>query len=344
MSATVFHAGSPYEETIFVLLEQYRPGTRLVQYFDNLEAVEDQVALLGARSVLLHSSNGRELGAKFMTTREFVRQYLRGSTDRRRKPAGLYAVSPSGFNWPDNWNDISDHLRVFAGTCTLFDKSGLDHLVKQREKGVFVLGDPSLHGPFVNKFGIYTPNEDAGKKTHVSDHRYRLVLRSPKFAKAAAAAQAKALAAAPPPKRSSRLQATPATPLQVPVSVGALAGEAAPAPVAAPSLYEGIGTGRRGTSQVTTLEKITFTRENLETAEKQKLLTETLEKFLRAVEADPTTQFPFKRSKEGGPLNEAKVVADFLNAGKHGVKKKKAEEMLRAVCKLRGVTSEYFEE
>ena len=105
-----------------------------------------------------------------------------------------------------------------------------------------------------------------------------------------------------------------------------------------------LGPSRKTKVQLTSLEDVVFTRENLETAEKQKLLTETLEKFLRAVEADPTTQFPFKRSKEGGPLNEAKVVADFLNAGKHGVKKKKAEEMLRAVCKLRGVTSEYFEE
>ena len=120
----------------------------------------------------------------------------------------------------------------------------------------------------------------------------------------------------------------------------------APAPVAAPSLYDGVGVGRRSAAHMMTLEKITFTRENLETAEKQKLLTETLEKFLRAVEADPSTKFPFKTSKAdpNGPCNEKKVVADFLNAGKEGGKKKRAVAMLRAVCELRGVQSEYLNE
>ena len=95
---------------------------------------------------------------------------------------------------------------------------------------------------------------------------------------------------------------------------------------------------------MTTLEEITFTAANLKTAEKQELLTGKLETFLRDVAADPTTKLPLKTSRTDGPLNEAKVVADFLGAGKTGAKKKKAEAMLRAVCKLRGVQSEYFDD
>ena len=45
-----------------------------------------------------------------------------------------------------------------------------------------------------------------------------------------------------------------------------------------------------------------------------------------------------------GPCNERKVVADFLKAGKSGNKKERAVAMLRAVCELRGVQSEYLNE
>ena len=103
--------------------------------------------------------------------------------------------------------------------------------------------------------------------------------------------------------------------------------------------------GRRGTAHIRTLEEITFTAANIKTEETQKLLTETLETFLRDVAADPDTKFPLKTTKRGdASLNESKTVADFLKAGKIGGKKKKAEDMLKAVCKLRGVTSEYFRE
>lgn len=333
MSATIFYAGSPYQDLVFVLLEPFISGTRRVHYFEDLEEAKDDVARLGARCVLLRSSNDHARDGT-MSQDDFIRDYLRCSTDSRRKPADLCAVSPEDYCWPENYHDIGPPKQVFVVTCSLFDRSGLRHLVEQWEQGVIVLGDPELHGAFVEDFGIYTPNPNAG-------HKERRVLRNPKFAKALSGV------AAAPLKRSVRLKTTTAASVQAPASVDGLVEEAAPAPVNAPSLYDGVDVGRRSAAQMTSLEDVTFTAKNLKTAAMQKLLTEKLENFLLVdFPADPSTKLPFKTSKADreGPRNEVKVVADFLNAGKTGAKKKKAEAMLRAVCELRGVQSEYFKE
>ena len=80
-------------------------------------------------------------------------------------------------------------------------------------------------------------------------------------------------------------------------------------------------------------------------AEMQKLLTQKLEKFLLVdLPADRTTKFPLSESKIDKNRDEKRAVALFLGAGHRGSKKVKAEDMLRAVCKLRGVQSEYFNE
>ena len=122
--------------------------------------------------------------------------------------------------------------------------------------------------------------------------------------------------------------------------------EAAPAPVAAPSLYGGVGLSRQSAAQMISLADVTFTLESLERSEVQDLLKEKLETFLRAVEADPTTRFPVKtsRSEQDGPRNEKKWVCKFLGVDQTLSKKAMAVEMLKAVCKLRGVQSEYLDE
>lgn len=98
-----------------------------------------------------------------------------------------------------------------------------------------------------------------------------------------------------------------------------------------------LGPSRKTKVQLTSLEDVVFTRENLETAEKQKLLTETLEKFLK----DPKTTFPLKTSVDEN-LNESVIVARFLGAGGKGNKKKKAEDMLDKLYTLRNVPRKYF--
>ena len=318
----------------FVLLEPFTRGTKTAHRFKDLGAAEDQVAQLGARCVVLRSSTDHERDGT-LSKAEFIRVFLRGSVDRRRMPGDLIAVSPEGFVWPHRSNAIgSDHLKVFAEACLLLDVSGLDHLVEKWQQGVVVLGDPELHGGFVEGFGIYVPTPAA------ETYHERKVLLNDKFA--AAAAVAKALAALAEPHRTSpRLQAATSSTVR---AVGALA-ESAPASAPVPSLYDGVGVGRRSAAHMVSLADVTFTEENIKTAEMQKLLTQKLEKFLLVdLPADRTTKFPLSESKIDKNRDEKRAVALFLGAGHRGSKKVKAEDMLRAVCKLRGVQSEYFNE
>ena len=92
---------------------------------------------------------------------------------------------------------------------------------------------------------------------------------------------------------------------------------------------------------------VTFTTENLEQPETQDLLIETMETFLREFEARPKTKFPLKesrRSGRNGPCNEKRWVCKFLGVSQFLTKKPMAVEILKAVCKLRGVQSEYLNE
>ena len=136
--------------------------------------------------------------------------------------------------------------------------------------------------------------------------------------------------------------ATTTASAQAPASVDGLVEEAAPAPVAAPSLFEGVGPSRGSTSKMRSLEDVTFTLESLERLEVQDLLIKTLETFL----GDTTKPFPIKSSKAepDGPRNEIRWVEEFLGVSPRGNKVAKAVALLRAACKKRGVTSEYFNE
>ena len=101
----------------------------------------------------------------------------------------------------------------------------------------------------------------------------------------------------------------------------------------------------RGTiAQLRSIDDVEFTVENVKTPEKQLVLIDKMEKFLKDLKANPRTKFPLKKSiaKSDSPLNEMKVVADFLGAGKPGAKKKKAEAMLDKLYTLRNVPRKYF--
>ena len=101
----------------------------------------------------------------------------------------------------------------------------------------------------------------------------------------------------------------------------------------------------RGTiAQLRSIDDVEFTVENVKTPEKQLVLIDKMEKFLKDLKANPRTKFPLKKSiaKSDSPLNEMKVVADFLRAGKKGRKKEMAEDMLDKLYTLRNVPRKYF--
>ena len=128
MSATIFYAGSPYQDLVFVLLEPFISGTRRVHYFEDLEEAKDDVARLGARCVLLRSSNDHARDGT-MSQDDFIRDYLRCSTDSRRKPADLCAVSPEDYCWPENYHDIGPPKQVFVSMRRPMFAPGQDALL-----------------------------------------------------------------------------------------------------------------------------------------------------------------------------------------------------------------------
>merc|ERR1712196_420174 len=91
-------------------------------------------------------------------------------------------------------------------------------------------------------------------------------------------------------------------------------------------------------------DDVVFTVENVKTPEKQLDLIGKFETFLKDLAADSKTKFPLSTSiaKSDSPLNEAKVVSDFLKAGTRGNKKVRAEEMLDKLYTLRKLPRKYF--
>ena len=168
--------------------------------------------------------------------------------------------------------------------------------------GFCLLGHEDYHDPFMNAFAAYLPNE---AWRHQND---QLVIVNPTYEMALGS------------RATNTRLATEVTEMRQ------------------------LEPSRKTNAQLRNEDEVVFTAENVKTPEKQLLLINQMEKFLKDVTADSKTKFPLKTSqaKSDSPLNEMKVVADFLNAGKRGSKKKKAEDMLDKLYTLRKLPRKYF--
>ena len=169
--------------------------------------------------------------------------------------------------------------------------------------GVCLLSDAGYHEPFRNAFAAYLPNVARKNQNHA------LVIVNPLHEKVQVGSQA-----------TTTRDATTVTEMKL------------------------LEPSRKMNAQMRSLDDVVFTVESVKTPETQRVLIEKFETFLKDVTADPSTKFPLKRSqrKSDSPLNEEKVVADFLKAGKRGTKKVRAEEMLDKLYTLRNVPRKYF--
>ena len=169
--------------------------------------------------------------------------------------------------------------------------------------GFCLLGHEDYHDPFLNAFAAYLANKAWTNKNHA------LVIVNPLHEKVQVGSQA-----------TTTRDATTVTKMKL------------------------LEPSRKMNAQLRSLDDVVFTRESVKTPETQLLLIDTMEKFLKDFAANPKTKFPLATSqaKSDSPLNEMKVVADFLGAGKTGAKKKKAEAMLDKLYTLRNVPRKYF--
>ena len=288
---------------------------------EHREALEDNLSKLGMEPVSRLDEG-------------YFEDVLGGTHKSELVPAHVICIFPQGMRFPSGTRQLNPDIQCLANCASLFSESGVVALVLAAGKeptrvlredggvsavsaaadafmamiggvgeGVCLLGDTVYHETFVNAFAAYLPNKARKNKNHA------LVIVNPLHEKVQVGSQA-----------TTTRDATTVTEMKL------------------------LEPSRKMNAQMRSLDDVVFTVESVKTPETQLVLIEKFETFLKDLAADSKTKFPLATSqaKSDSPLNEMKVVADFLGAGKTGAKKKKAEAMLDKLYTLRKLPRKYF--